>query len=293
MDEFAEQLGFTPAWFATGVVNDEILARIKVAWDESDDRNTEHYRWRAFCEFLDRQPSLSAALVTELYALGDSDPDPSMGGCMMARVLGTPACPRALIDAARRSNRTHVAKIAERLRLYHYVGPADLARLATGNTPRMPLDTAASAIKLWRQNFPSFKPEPRKSVSSETLTVTFVVLPAEGMWVADRHSEHVACARGGPVHAAGELTLTLNQQGQPLVITEISNQSTGFCPEPESWYAVKHALQNSGIRHPQGFTTAMIFRRCPKCRSTNIVKDLWFHCEVCKAELPAEWNFAD
>lgn len=293
MDNFAAQLGFTPAWFAAGVVNEEILARIKVAWDESDDRNTEHYRWGAFCDFLRSAPALSPALATELYALGEGDPDQGMGGCIMTRVLGKPGCPRSLIDAARKSARPYVAKIAQRLRLYHYVGPADLARLAQTDTPRMALGTAACAVKLWRQYFPAFKPTLRESGSSETLTVTFVVVPSEGMWVADRHSEHVACARGGPVHAAGELTLSLNHKGHPLIISEISNQSTGFCPEPESWYAVKHALQNSGIRHPHGFTAEMIFRRCPKCGATNIVKDQWFHCEVCKAELPAEWNFAD
>src|SRR5262249_32221729 len=42
MDNFAAQLGFTPAWFAAGIVNDEIVATIKQTWDKSDDHNTEH-----------------------------------------------------------------------------------------------------------------------------------------------------------------------------------------------------------------------------------------------------------
>lgn len=290
MNAFAAQLGFTPAWFAAGVVDEVILERIKVAWDESDDRNTEHYRWGAFCDFLNRHETLSPDLANQLYDLGNSDPDASMGGCMMTRVLGMSGCPRSLIEAARESERHNVAKIAERLRLYYYVGPADLA-LAAIDTPRLSFGSASCALKVWRQYYPAFKPG-RSSGPADSLTLTFVVLP-EGMWVADRHSEHVACARGGPVHAAGELTLTLNKRGQPLQITEISNQSTGFCPEPESWFAVKSSLMHSGIRHPQQFTTALIFRRCPKCRATNIVKDDWFYCDVCKAELPTEWNFAD
>ncbi|WP_254507530.1 hypothetical protein [Anatilimnocola floriformis] len=292
MDPFAEQLGFTPAWFAAGVVNDEILARIKTVWEESDDRNTEHYRWGAFCDFVKSRPTLTPELANELYSLGNNDPNPSMGGCLMARVLGMPGSPRSLIDAARKSNRPHVAKIAERLRLYYYVGPADLARLATAESPRQSLGSAASALQLWRQYFPSFKPGRHNAGSADSLTVTFVVQGA-AILVADRHSEHIACARGEPVNSAGELTLALNKHGQPLVITEISNQSTGFCPEPASWFAVQHALQSTGIQHPQNFTNALIFRRCPSCRATNVVKDHWLHCEVCGAELPAEWNFAD
>jgi hypothetical protein len=46
-----------------------------------------------------------------------------------------------------------------------------------------------------------------------------------------------------------------------------------------------------GIAHPGRFTTEVVFRRCEKCRERNVVKDGWFRCGVCGAELPGEWNF--
>ena len=70
------------------------------------------------------------------------------------------------------------------------------------------------------------------------------------------------------------------------------------------WYVVSHHLQaimitlltaagiGSGLLVLyRGFSAEMIFRRCPKCGATNVVKDGWFECAVCRAELPSEWNY--
>ena len=77
-----------------------------------------------------------------------------------------------------------------------------------------------------------------------------------------------------------------------MAVTEITNQSTGFCPEPESWAAVSAALDNAGIEHPDGFTTGVIFRRCTRCGERNIVKDSWYYCGICDAKLADDWNFS-
>jgi hypothetical protein len=70
-----------------------------------------------------------------------------------------------------------------------------------------------------------------------------------------------------------------------------SNQSTGYCPDPDCWPAVAAALDRAGIPHPGRFTVEVIFRRCPSCGERNLVKDDWFVCALCEAELPREWNF--
>lgn len=75
------------------------------------------------------------------------------------------------------------------------------------------------------------------------------------------------------------------------VVEEISNHSTGYCPEPESWDAVGEALDRIGIRHPGRFTTAVVFRHCPCCGERNVVRDGWLECQVCGGELPKVWNF--
>ncbi len=168
-------------------------------------------------------------------------------------------------------------------KVYPYVGPPQLAKHANSDTPRLHVDHAETLAK-WLIEQPDMSVE-------DSLTVTFVILP-DGLWIADRHSEHIACARGGPVHSAGEMTFVLDRRRHSVVLDYVTNQSTGFCPEPESWPAVQAALDAAGILHPGGFSAEMIFRRCPKCSAINIVKDGWFECELCGAELPRQWNFA-
>jgi len=75
-------------------------------------------------------------------------------------------------------------------------------------------------------------------------------------------------------------------------VIAVSNLSTGYCPEPASWPAVADALDRAGIPHPGRFTSAFLFRRCPACGERNVIKDDYFVCVVCDADLPAEWNFS-
>jgi hypothetical protein len=119
--------------------------------------------------------------------------------------------------------------------------------------------------------------------------VTFVVDPGGDLLLADRRSEHVACAGGGPVLSAGEMFFRI--EGDRVELAEASNQSTGYCPEPESWPAVAAALDRIGVAHPGRFTTEVVFRSCEACGERNVVKEGWFVCGVCGAGLSAGWNF--
>ncbi len=121
------------------------------------------------------------------------------------------------------------------------------------------------------------------------IAATFVVDDQCMLLVADRRSEHVACAGGRPVLSAGEMFFRLANSGVEVV--EVTNQSTGFCPEPESWPAAAFALERADLPHPAGFTQAFVFRRCPVCKERNVVKDGWFFCSLCGTDLPADWNF--
>jgi hypothetical protein len=121
------------------------------------------------------------------------------------------------------------------------------------------------------------------------IAATFVIDAQGELLLADRRSEHIACAAGGPALSAGEVFFEI--AGNRVAVVEVSNQSTGFCPEPESWPAVAAALDRAGVVHPGRFTNQILFRRCAHCAQRNIVKDAWFVCGECGAELPAEWNF--
>lgn len=164
-------------------------------------------------------------------------------------------------------------------RLYHYVGPgefSDRSRNVAGFRVTSPQDVAR-----WIR-------DTQQSPKAAEITATYVVDPDGWLRIADRRSEHVACSGGGPVRSAGEMTFAKSFTG--LSVTWVTNQSVGFCPEPESWPAVREAIVRAGIVPPVGFSQAFVFRRCPDCGSINIVKDNFFVCDVCGAALPESWN---
>lgn len=166
--------------------------------------------------------------------------------------------------------------------LFYYVGPkAILDRMrevASGTRIVSPL-----VLREWLR---STGQRPNKV---GLFQVTFVIDEEGFLRVADRGSEHIACSGLRPVLSAGEMFVRVLQDS--VEIEEVSNQSTGFCPSPTSWNVVSIVLDNLGIRHPGRFTSEITFRLCTSCGQRNIVKDNYFSCDVCGADLPPEWNF--
>lgn len=162
--------------------------------------------------------------------------------------------------------------------LYHYVGPPELRDAAS--TARQRIENAGDVTAWARQN---------GGANGEWI-VTFIVNARGELWIADRRSEHVACAAGGPVMGAGEMTFAI--VGERVEVVAISNQSTGFCPPPSTWLHVGAALDAASLPHPDNWTARFEFRRCDNCGAINLLKDDWFVCAMCDAELAREWNFA-
>jgi hypothetical protein len=117
---------------------------------------------------------------------------------------------------------------------------------------------------------------------------TFVVSLQGLLLLAPRRSEHVACAGGLEVLAAGELFFS-RQAGRACLL-RATNQSTGYCPDVDSWSALAHALAEVGAVRPAGFEPAFDFRRCEACGELSVVKERWFVCPFCDADLPQVWN---
>ena len=169
-----------------------------------------------------------------------------------------------------------------KLKQYRYVGPLDIKLHALRGIDCKPIYNRENLLKrltklgfMFQQNY--------------SLVVTFVINEAGLLKIADRHSEHVACASGQNVLSAGEMTFGYERKN--CFIENITNQSTGYCPEPNSWPAVQSALDQIGIVHPVYFEPAFCFRRCTNCEQTNLVKDGWFVCAVCETELSKSWNY--
>ena len=168
------------------------------------------------------------------------------------------------------------------MRLYQYVGPKDVAAQVDSSQRGWRVRTVADLVA-WLQ-----KPNQEWTRDGQ-LVVTFVVDDQSELRIADRRSEHVVCAGSGEVFAAGEMTFELVRGAVRVV--EVSNQSTGYCPDLESWSAVEMVLQKVGLTAPNAFTTSCLFRKCASCLERNLVKDGAFVCDLCGKDLPLEYNF--
>jgi hypothetical protein len=166
-------------------------------------------------------------------------------------------------------------------RLYQYVGPRELL----GRLRDAPLGCAIHSDNDVLRWLGVSDQEPSESGE---ITVTFVIDEHGVLRIADRRSEHVACAGGRSVLSAGELTFHFT--GTDVSVCGATNQSTGYCPEPESWPAVQAALRAANIQSPSSFEPAFHFRYCEVCDSINIIKEDVFECVICMTPVPADWN---
>src|SRR5678815_3765151 len=105
-------LDYTPDWIALGIVTAADIHGDQQACATGDDPYPEHYRWRAFSRFFAGQQSLSSSLAHQLYTLGASDADYTMGGSIMAQVLRHRDCPIDLLQSALTSDQAHLRRIA-------------------------------------------------------------------------------------------------------------------------------------------------------------------------------------
>jgi hypothetical protein len=170
----------------------------------------------------------------------------------------------------------------ELIKLYKYVGSEEIER-SVANCASGTVINSISSLNNWIYN--TFD---RQAISANLVTATFVIDTNIDLRLADRHSEHVACAAGHPVLSAGEIFISCERAH--LEVFEITNQSTGYCPEIESWHYVEIALAKIPIDRPSCFTTEFTFRRCCNCKQINIIKDGLFICAVCNSKLASEWN---
>jgi hypothetical protein len=115
ISERGQPFGFSEQWFILGVVDEASLAELRAEWARGEDDNPEHYRWRAFKQFLAAHRPLTAESAAQIYELGAADPDQLMGSAMMADIVALPECPSAVRERARASGHQFLAKLVARV----------------------------------------------------------------------------------------------------------------------------------------------------------------------------------
>jgi hypothetical protein len=153
---------------------------------------------------------------------------------------------------------------------YRYVGPKKIAERA----PPIPAGFRVESpedVRCWIQQ------TDQELNAAGSVIATFIIEEAGWLRIADRRSEHVACAGGRPVRSAGEMTFTVSPNS--VGVTWVTNQSTGYYPEPDSWPAVEAALTRAGIVAPECFGQEFVFRRCLHCAPSALSRTLFSSAE--------------
>ncbi len=74
-ERFARKLGYTQRWFDLGVVDAEAVRRQMAEWADSGDHFEEHYRHRAFGDYLRRRDGLTDEELLQILRLDDDGRD--------------------------------------------------------------------------------------------------------------------------------------------------------------------------------------------------------------------------
>src|SRR5215831_9143131 len=98
------------------------------------------------------------------------------------------------------------------MKLYQYIGPKRLADLVRPGSLGAAIQSTADVLA-WAK-------ATGQTLIDGRVTATFVVDASGMLRVADRRSEHVACAGGQAVRSAGEITFSL---GRSVEVVEVSN----------------------------------------------------------------------
>ncbi len=81
------KIGYTTFWLDFGVLTIEYLNKQLEIFENSDDQNTEHYRYSTFKNYLQTQSSLSEEQILYLFDIIKTDSDKSMANSMAIDIL--------------------------------------------------------------------------------------------------------------------------------------------------------------------------------------------------------------
>lgn len=81
------RLGYTQSWLDFGILTEENLNNQTEHYNASADKNSEHYRYQTFKNFLELQPQVDNNLINKLFKIIQQDSDESMARAMGLDIL--------------------------------------------------------------------------------------------------------------------------------------------------------------------------------------------------------------
>ncbi len=107
-------LGFGPAWLASGVLTPEALADFERLAAKHPGRPAAAWRWAAFRDHVEERGRLTAEECRAAYRLGLAEPDAALGTAIVCCVLHQPACPADVLNGAAGCERIAARRVARR-----------------------------------------------------------------------------------------------------------------------------------------------------------------------------------
>jgi hypothetical protein len=98
LDPLLRKLGYGPEWLEYGLIDEALLRKQSDQYDSSDDKNTEHYRYAAFRDFLSKSAALDAMLIDRYIHLAQLDEDPTMAQSALILLAEHPHLTEAQLD---------------------------------------------------------------------------------------------------------------------------------------------------------------------------------------------------
>jgi hypothetical protein len=95
-----EKLDFSQSWIKAGLLSDDSFRMIVQSYNEAEDDAPEHYRWKAFKEFLRQNSFIPEERFWQIYELSLQDNDYAMARAMRFDLLQRGDCPLSLVEKA-------------------------------------------------------------------------------------------------------------------------------------------------------------------------------------------------
>ena len=111
-------LKFNQKWFDLGLLNEESSENLIYKFENSEDKNTEHYRWKIFKDFLDMNSKIEEKKMYQIYELCKNEPDNMLQDSMIHSLIRRSDFPLDLLIKESYSDIKSISKVAtEKLNL--------------------------------------------------------------------------------------------------------------------------------------------------------------------------------